>query len=490
MKKQRFIPVIVLLIAAANLSLAQPQPPDTLWTRTFGGRDDDIGNSMKQTIDGGYIITGSTWSYGAGNRSIYLIKTTANGDSVWTRTFGGTHYFDYGNSVQQTRDGGYIIVGSTNSYGAGHYDVYLIKTTANGDSDWTATFGGSATDDGHSVQQTSDGGYIIAGSTSSYGVGSDDVYLVKTDAIGRQQWYQTFGGSSYDCGYSIQQTSDDGYIITGYTTLSSSNRDIYLIKTDASGNEQWSRTLGGSYNDYSYSVQQTGDGGYIIAGTTYSFGAGGSNIYLIKTDSAGNQHWQRTFGGNHNECGGIVEQTISGGYIITGGTNSFGAGDYDVYLIKADSCGDLQWQQTFGGSYWEDYGVSVHQTIDGGYIIAGSTCSWGAGELDVYLIRLAPEGSLVEDFGKKRPLTFTLHPAYPNPFNAETVIAFDLPSAVMVNLFAYDINGRKVSILSQNDFPRGKHKVNFDGGNLPSGVYFLRLQAGDFQSTRKCLLIK
>jgi predicted secreted protein len=379
--------------ASHSQALAQGTP-ELDWSKTFGGLADDFGDSVQQTSNGGYVVAGYTNSRGAGGYDVWLMKTDSNGNKVWDKTFGGNST-DTGSSVQQTSDGGYVVVGGTNSYGAGGYDVWLIKTDSNGNKVWDKTFGGISDDGGSSVQQTSDGGYAVAGYTISYGAGGAAVWLIKTDSSGNEVWNETFGGTSaYDMGVSIQQTSDGGCVIVGYTnSCGAGGYDVWLIKTDSNGNKVWDKTFGGNSTDTGNSVRQTSDGGYIIVGHTNSYGAGGYDVWLIKTDSNGNKVWDKTFGGTSDDGGSSVQQTSDGGYIVVGGTGSYGAGVEDVWLIKTDSTGNKVWDKTLGGPSYE-FGEAIQQTSDGGYVITGTTESYGAGHADVWLMKVRPEGEL------------------------------------------------------------------------------------------------
>ncbi|UCE37747.1 MAG: Ig-like domain-containing protein [Thermoplasmata archaeon] len=362
------------------------------WNKTFGGSSGDYGYSVQQTSDGGYIIVGQTSSYGTGSVDVWLIKTDSSGAESWNKTFGGTSR-DHGRSVQQTSDGGYIITGDTESYGAGDYDIWLIKTDSFGSESWNKTFGGGSGDHGRSVKQTSDGGYVIAGVIFSSGDSFRDALLIKTNSSGVESWNKTFGGSSSDGGNFIQQTSDGGYIIVGYTqSYGAGNYDVWLIKTDSSGNENWFKFFGGSSGDEGFSVQQTSDGGYTIAGYTYSYGAGSKDVWLIKIDPPETETWNKTFGGSLSDQGFSVKETSDNGLIVIGSTRSYGAGDYDVWLIKTDSSGNEQWNKTFGGVN-ADQGHSTQETFDGGYIIAGYTESYGAGNRDAWLIKTDSSGN-------------------------------------------------------------------------------------------------
>jgi len=354
----------------------------------FGGDESDEGNSVQQTTDGGYIVLGTTRSYGNGESDILLVKIDNVGNEEWRKTFGGINK-DIGNSVQQTTDGGYIISGTT-FVNSSNPDLWLIKTDSNGEEEWNKTFGGNRGEYGGSVQQTSDGGYIFIGSFFTVGK-NQDIWLIKTDSNGEEEWNKIFGQEgNFEMGYSVQETSDGGFILLGedFDTKSMG----YLIKTDSQGIEEWSNNKYDSvFGTY---VQQTTDGGYIFTGFTTS--GSYSYILLIKTDSNGNEEWNQTYGGGGGDGGNSVQQTTDGGYIITGWTGSFGKGSTDVWLIKTNSQGTEEWNKTLGGSSQDD-GSSIQQTSDGGFVIIGKTESFGSGDYDIWLIKTDSQGNTVPE---------------------------------------------------------------------------------------------
>jgi hypothetical protein len=262
---------------------------------------------------------------------------------------------------------------------------------------WTKTYGGTSYDEAWALVQTVDGGYALAGVTDSFGAGSYDFWLVKTDSVGNAQWNQTYGGTGNDEARALVQTVDGGYALAGVTdSFGAGSYDFWLVKTDANGNAQWNKTYGGTNIDYGAALVQTSNGGYALAGGTYSFGAGNGDFWLVKTDSVGNAQWNQTYGGTGNDGAGALVQTVDGGYALAGVTKSFGAGDYDFWLVKTDANGNAQWNKTYGGTS-TDYGVNaLVQTVDGGYALAGVTKSFGAGDYDFWLVKTDANGVIPE----------------------------------------------------------------------------------------------
>ena len=477
---------VFIFICLPNSILAQA--PDTFWTNTFGGVENDYGNAVQLAADGGFIVVGFTESFGAGFSDVWLIKTDQYGNEEWNKTFGGNSS-DRGYAVQRSGNDGYVIVGRTRPLGVGDSYVWLIKTDNNGNEVWNKTYGDSSEQSGFSVQQTFDGGYIITGYHLWILEGSSDVLLIKTDESGNEIWYNTLGGVSSQRGNSVQQTPDEGYIIAGITYSSNTiSDDVLLLKTDQNGNEIWRKTFGGSLWDGGHSVQITTDGGYIIAGyTDYDIFTQERKAWLIKTDENGNEVWNKKFGISYYSRGYFATQTNDGGYILIGNTYNEGFST-DILLVKTDETGNEVWNKTIGGTLSE-WGYSVQQTLDGGYIMTGRTESFGAGEDDVWLIKLEPD-STVNVNGKTILLDFQLEQNYPNPFNPTTTIKYQIPEVSFVTIKVYDVLGNEIATLVNEQKPADSYEVEFDASGLPSGIYFYRLQAGSFVEAKKMVLMK
>jgi hypothetical protein len=350
-------------------------------------------NCVQQTADGGYVVAGVIWRLGGWQSSVYLVKADTLGRKLWSKTFGRGDV-NYGNSVEQTADSGYVVAGTAWPLGETHSDIYVIRTDAEGNEIWSRTYGGSGKDEGLSVCQAADGGYVVAGLTDSFGQGKEDVFLVKTDAEGNEIWSRTYGGSGKDEGLSVCQATDGGYIIAGQTdSFGQGNDDVYLVKADAKGDSVWSKTFGGKGRDWAASVRQTSDGGYVVAGTTWPFEEKYSDVYMIKTDTHGREMWHETFGGKYGDYGRCVQQTVEGGYMVVGNTWPLGRiGESKIYVLKTDDKGGKVWAKTFGGG-GSEYGLSVCHAVDGGYIVAGKTERVGANDDDIYLAKIQGDGT-------------------------------------------------------------------------------------------------
>jgi hypothetical protein len=412
--------IFELILVVSLYACAGESGPPLQWSQTYTGRSLGDSTAVQQTEDGGYVVCGSMpGTYGIGDSDVWLMKTDAGGNKLWEQSFGGQDP-DVGDSVQQTMDSGYIVCGYTWSYGAGEQDIWLIKTDSDGNKLWDKTFGGEAKDWGYpiSVQQTTDGGYVVCGSTEREKYSDSDVWLIKTDADGNKLWDKTFDGhfsgmnisaqQTIDMASSVQQTRDDGFIICGNMhILADGGANVWLIKTDPNGNKLWDNTfseenVGYPASDYGRAVQQTVDGGYIICGSKYSCKEDNYSIWLIKTDADGNKLWDKIFSekiciARKSSDGYAVQQTTDGGYMICGTIYSYLLPKHslgyrrDIWLIKTDADGNKLWDERLGGNGYAD-GKTVQQTADAGYIVGGHVSSrnddikWGA-----LLLKIAPD---------------------------------------------------------------------------------------------------
>jgi hypothetical protein len=393
-----FNAVIVMLVLSIFTGSAGAVPAED-WNKTFGGTGENHAVYAGQTQDEGYILAGYAGAAQAGNL-VWLIETDGKGNMLWNRSFSRGDS-NTASSAQKTTDGGYILSGYTGQ-NTSSYKAWLIKTDSNGSEQWNKTFGKSGFDVASSVQQSVDGGYIIAGRKRSRPdrISEDDfdAWLIKTDANGSEMWNRTYGGTGRDEIASIRLTSDGGYILAGGTnSYRGSWGDAWLVKVDKNGNEQWNRTYYGAHSivQTASSAQETADGGYIISGIIFPIVDSPqtemrSDAWLIKTDSTGNEQWNRTFGGKDENRALSILQVSDGGYVLAGDTSSYGANGVDALLLKTDANGNEQWNMTFGGKF-RDEADSVSQTKDGGYVLAGSTLSYGAGDWTAWLIKVSGE---------------------------------------------------------------------------------------------------
>jgi hypothetical protein len=401
-----------------NPATERASPTLTYWAKAYGGTEYDCAYSVQQTSDGGYIVAGFTESFGWGG---WLLKLDSAGSVIWQKVYEGSF-----SSVQQTADGGYIVAGSTKSFGAGGWDFWVLKLNSTGGVEWQKTYGGNSTDWAQSVQQTADGGYIVAGSTTSFHVVGADVWVLKLSSTGGVMWQKTYGGSGDDQACSIQQTADGGYTVAGITNsfgvVSAHTRalkldsyspsppnhpppppmgfDVWVLKLDSTGSVVWQKTYGGTSDDEANCVEQTSDGGCVVAGYTRSYG--GWDDWVLKLGSSGSVEWQKTYGGDFGSGANCIEQTPDGGYIVAGFTGLSSVPLLEklggFWVLKLDSSGSVEWQETYGGGYPDQAG-SVQQTSDGGYIVGGITYSFGAGNGDAWVLKLNSTGGVTWNSG-------------------------------------------------------------------------------------------
>ena len=397
----------VLLISCNDSS----SPRRTTWEESFGGSSVNTGYSAKETSDLGYIVIGSSISKDIegvsnnGEMDNYVLKLSEAGDIVWHNMYGGSDN-DMGSMALETFDNGYITVGyglstdieeienyqPTGIYltNNGDTDVYINKLNSNGEVEWNKMYGGLFRDKAFSIIQTSEGGYLVAGITylEDYTIFDSDAdyYLLKLNADGGLEWEKTFGGDYLDEGYSVQQTSDGGYIFAGTSFVEAGvfNSDYYVLKLDSNGSVEWEKTFGGSNIDNCFAVQQTSDGGYIVAGGSISTDIIGvtnhglMDCYILKLDHAGEIVWHKMYGGSNIDKIYSIQETEDSGFIVAGDSYSSdidgvaNAGNSDIYIMKIDMNGDLNWHRMYG-TVGIEYGRSIQQTYDGGYIVAGTT---------------------------------------------------------------------------------------------------------------------
>jgi putative intracellular protease/amidase len=451
---------------------------NALWSRTFGGACSDGASDIEETAEGGLIVAGYTYSSGNGNSDMLLLKLDSEGYEIWSRTFGGGGW-EYGNSVCQADDGGFIIAGYTTSSGAGLQDVYVVRTDSYGNELWSEVCGGAGLDMGMSVMESDSGDVLVCGYTESMGSGENDIYVIKLTAGGSVLWERTYGGSALETGDCIIQSDDGNYIIAGATGSETTNSDVFLLKTDTEGNPIWSAYYDGAGGDGGYdrgnSVCQLYGGGFAIVGDSNE--PDNCGVMFVRTGPDGASECMEFYGGNFYDYGNDIVECCDGGIIVCGASKEFSSCLNSIYVLKINTEGNIIWEDNFGDGNGSQWGAAVCETADGRLVIAGQTESEGAGEYDVWILKIEDEfqgiqhGEVCPDFR-----------VYPNPVTGGSIQLPEVSCSTMFRI--YDLSSRCVLESSQNS---GSEIL--DVSALNSGAYIITASRNELVSSQRFVIM-
>jgi hypothetical protein len=497
------------------------QAPEIDWQRALGGSLDEVGRAMAITDDGGYIALGSARSNNGnvpGNFGLtdwWGVKLNAQGIIDWSMHYGGSN-FDQPNSIRQTSDGGYIAVGSTRSnnmdvsQNQGLYDLWVVKLTSTGTIEWERTYGGSADDAAFDIEETMDGGYVVVGETRSsdgdvsFNNGFTDCWLIKISSIGNLLWERSYGGSAGETGFSVRATSDGGFVIGAIASSSNGDitnplglEDFWVIKTDAQGAIQWQRNYGGSNSESGCTVLPLPDGGYILGGTTFSDDgnidnyAGLGDFWIAELDGSGGIVWSRTLGGSSTDRLQSLALLPSGDIIVSGFTDSNDGdvsannGGRDAWLIRLSSTGALVWQRAMGGSGSDSFNKVLH-TPDSGYILVGSSTSNNGdldtnnGGSDLWVVKLQSDPTSVDELS-----TYELVSCWPNPTTDRVWMDAGEYGKTWTHVHILTASGTMVREQLMNSGNTSTGPIEIDLSGLSSGLYQVVFSDGDRQGLVK-----
>ena len=482
---------IILKLMAIILFLVLGSPAkadiDTLWTRQYGGSEFDGASTLSILNNEGFALGGWTESFAMGQLDLWLLITDADGDTSWTRTYGGSER-EGASRVFLDADSGFNIIGNTNSFGAGSYDCWILRCNSEGDTLWTKTIGWGIEDRAIDAQRTASSGYIIAGYTNSTGAGGYDYLLIKADSNWDTLWVRTYGGVNNDRAYSIQVADDGGYVFSGY-----GGDGFYydLIKVDSLGEFVWGLATGGEF----YSVERTGDGGFVAAGTKCRDGY--CRLFLQKVDSEGQIDWGNFYGNSPDwSVAKCIRQCPDGGFIVAGYTGNW----YyeDLYVLKTDSIGNKEWDLIFNVPGGHSGAYAVEPTTDGNYIVAGYIGD-DNGDSDVWLLKIGDVTSVEDENNDPHPTSFGNLKIYPNPTNAIAKISYTVPQGFPqpavghpgeVILTIYNRLGQRMYEQTVMHQKPGRYSTSWDGSRYPSGIYLVRVKMGELSETKRLLILK
>jgi len=459
-------------------AVAQPERPDTLWTKRYGGLYTEECLAMCRTPDGGYLLSGLVFDPDV---SAQFFRTDSLGNLIWSRRYGGDSSYAVAYDVTPTQDGGYLAVGYIAPMGPPwDSDIYLIRLNENGDTLWTKTWGTPDNDKAHSLKLLSDSGFIVAG-YRQYSSNPWDMYVLRLDENGDTLWTRTYITLDTDACRVIEVMPDGGFVLAGWGNI---------VRINALGDTLWTKDVS-SLDIAIYDVFVTQNGDVIATGNADVGGPWFSNFFLARFTDSGDTVWTRIYEGEYDAYAMSIAPAPGGGYVITGSGEPECEGmDYftDVYSWRTDEDGNVLWSGCYNLTE-RDEPVDIIATSDGGYTIAGQTHTPGMA-YDMFLIKTRPDPlDVPPDHIPTIPTRLELS-AYPNPFNSSTTIVFSISQAATVKLNVYNLIGDPVCTLVDNWLVPGTYRARFDGEALSSGVYFCRMEAGREVRMQKMVLMK
>lgn len=507
--------ILLTMLTCNNQLFAQP---DLEWEKNYGGTESDRARMIKQTTDGGYIIIGASNSSDGdvgtnnGNKDCWVIKLDALGNIEWEQSYGGTNW-DYSRDIQQTIDGGYIVAGSSLSSDGdvgsnyGESDFWVFKLDETGNIEWEKNYGGSLTDQANAILQTADGGYLVAGESNSddgevgNNYGSYDCWVLKLDMIGNLEWAKTYGGTDQEFVESLLQADDGGYLV-GTSSQSADNdvggnngeEDFWIFKLDTLGNIEWQQNYGGNCDQSLSSMIVANDGGYIATGDFCSYDGldstltnGSYDIWVLKISETGSIEWEENFGGTESDRHSYIQNTNDNGFVVGCSSQSndidvgSNYGELDFWVFKLDGSGNMEWEQNYGGSQW-DLVKSIEQASDGGFVIAGSSRSSDGsvsdnnGDFDYWVVKLRPLNVGINTIDLNHNVSI-----FPNPSIGSFMInSKDISDSVnieIVNIFGAIAYSKTQKI----DIPI---QIN----HLPKGIYYVSISSPKLNLVKKIIL--
>jgi len=482
---------LILIMVISLIAISDVTAQEIIWSRTYGGSGNEFARSICSDNAGGLIMVGSTESYGDGISDIYILSIAENGDTVWTHYFGGG-LIDQAFGVIQGPGESFIVAGSSFNHTSPYSKIYLIRINITGDPVWARLYGPQGYDwragvSSMSIIDSPGGNYLVTGNKYRTGPVYAEPFIVEIDAAGDTLWNRTYSGSMFGASF-YNSIKADGIntVHVGFNGRTAA----YIIKTRANGDSIWANEFQFGDRSMASSVKLTSDNSYIVAGTTRLLDSDDTDAFLAKFDDQGELIWTNYYGGDEADSGFCVIQIPDQGYLMVGSTCSYGAGGSDLYLLKVDSQGESVWSMTYGDIN-DDGGYVIIPAEDNYYMIAGYTGYSDSTSSDCWLLKIAIEPTSVpsnrEDI---MPAEFSLVSNYPNPFNSSTEIQYDLFEPSRIRLEIYDILGKRIKTLTYSYQLSGRHSVLWQADDYPSGIYFYKLTTDDRTETGRMLLLR